>query len=165
MVHNPAANPDLVADCQALMNLRQKIGGGDALRWSYNRAIQEWEGVTVGGAPSRIRQLDLRKRRLTGAIPPEIAALDGLVLLNLQGNDFRGALPPQIGDLFRLSDLWLQDNRLSGQLPQALTDLPHLDVLRLEGNPIQGCIPPDLWLVPNNDMTLLNLPACPPDAP
>lgn len=162
VVHNPAANPDLVADCQALMTLSQKIGGSDVLKWSYNRAIQEWNGVTVGGAPPRVRQLDIRKRGLTGAIPPEIAALDGLVLLNLQSNEFSGALPPQLGDLFRLSDLWLQDNHFSGQLPQALTELPHLDVLRLEGNPIQGCIPPDLWLVPNNDMTLLNLPACPP---
>lgn len=163
VVHNPDANPDLVADCRALMSVRQKIGGGEVLRWSYNKAIQEWNGVTVGGAPSRVRQLDIRERGLTGAIPPEIGELEGLVLLNMMGNDLTGALPPELGALFRLSELWLQDNRLSGQLPQVLLDLPNLSVLRLAGNPIQGCIPPGLWLLPNQDMSMLNLPECSTD--
>ena len=161
VVHNPDANPDLVADCQALMRVRDKIGGSEVLRWNYNKSIYEWNGVTVGGAPSRIRQLDLRERDLTGAIPPEIAALDGLTYLNLRENDLTGAIPPELGGLFRLSELWLQDNHFTGKLPQALLDIPNLAVLRLAGNPIGGCIPPDLWLIDNQDLSFLNLPDCP----
>ena len=161
VVHNPDANPDLVADCQALMRLRDKIGGSEVLKWNYNRSIHEWNGVTVGGAPSRIRQLDIRERNLTGAIPPEIAALDGLVLINMSGNALTGALPPEIGNLFRLSELWLQDNHFTGQLPQTLLDIPNLSTMRLQGNPIGGCIPPALWHIPNQDLSFLNLPNCP----
>ena len=96
-VANPAANPGLVADCVALLTVKATLAGDAPLNWDPAIPITHWDGVTVDGAPSRVRQLSLPERGLTGHIPPKLADLSNLEVLRLDGNQLTGAIPPCAG--------------------------------------------------------------------
>ena len=59
VVPEPEANAGLVADCEVLLAARDTLAGGATLLWGQG-PISEWEGVTVGGDPPRVRELDLK---------------------------------------------------------------------------------------------------------
>ena len=48
-VPDPANNPGLVSDCEALLAGRDTLAGTATLDWSADVPIAQWEGVTVGG--------------------------------------------------------------------------------------------------------------------
>ena len=77
--------------------------------------------------------LDLSGLGLT-ALPPEIAALTALKVLELNNNQLT-ALAPEIGALTALKELYLANNQLTALPPEiaALTALQRLD---LDGNPL-----------------------------
>ena len=90
-VPEPESNPGLVRDCAVLLSVRDTLGGKAWLGgWSGSVPIVEWEGVTVSGAPARVQELSLRRKRLNGEIPSELAGLANLEALWLGGNQLTG---------------------------------------------------------------------------
>ena len=74
--------------------------------------LSAWHGVTLGGTPTRVTELDLSDNNLRGkdTMPAQLAELTGLTTLNLSGNaDLSERVP---AELTRLPDLAALD--LSG---------------------------------------------------
>ena len=94
-VPNPQANSGLVADCTALLLVRDTLAGSATLNWSTDRPIADWDGITIGGSPPRVIEVDLSERKLTGMIPPQLAELINLQVLDLLANQLSGPIPPQ----------------------------------------------------------------------
>ena len=140
-VSNPGANPGLVSDCEALLDLRYTLRGTASLNWSVDTAIAGWDGVTTGGTPSRITKLLLPAKSLTGSIPAGLWTLSALTHLDLSSNSLTGDIPAELGLLHNLQSL------------------------KLSGNSLTGCIPLALKDVAVNDLSSLNLLYCRPPAP
>ena len=56
---DPAANRELVKDCQALLAAKDTLRGTATLNWSTGTAMSSWTGVTTGGTPARVTGLSL----------------------------------------------------------------------------------------------------------
>ena len=184
-VPNPDVNEWLVEQCVDLIRVRKSLGGGEALNWSPERPMTEWDGVVLAGTPSLVRELDLGGRGLRGAlaqaIPLQTALrvlvlrdnrLDGpipdgslnqwdLEVIDLSNNQVTGPIPFRMGELDQLRILNLSSNQLSGDIPRDLADLPNLAEIALGGNQFTGCVPPGL---PLRDRDELDLPTCEPAA-
>ena len=183
-VTDAANNPGLVADCQALLSYRDTLAGTGTLDWSASTPIANWDGVTVGGTPQRVTELQLSFNQLTGTIPSSLGNLANLQELELWGNELTGSIPPELGDLANLQELdldlneltgWippelgnlanlrelrLWDNQLTGSIPPELSNLANLQYLSLWGNQLTGCIPAGLRDVAENDLDRLGLDFC-----
>ena len=155
-VADPDANPGLVADCAALLEVQQALAGGGALNWSVDRPMSEWNGLTLGGAPLRVQALALGERPLTptpslGALqrplPAALGKLTDLQALKLRGHRFTGPIPPELGQLTALRELDLSGNQLAETIPPALGRLTNLESLDLARNDLTGPISPDLGQV------------------
>ena len=72
-ITNPGVNRGLVHDCQALLAAKTTLAGTATLNWSASTAVTGWDGVTTGGTPARVTELELPGKSLTGAIPPSLA--------------------------------------------------------------------------------------------
>jgi CCR4-NOT transcription complex subunit 6 len=68
------------------------------------------------------------------SVPPEIAKLRHLELLDLSGNNLT-SIPPEVGMLTQLKELYLFDNHISS-LPPELGTLHQLQTIGIEGNPL-----------------------------
>lgn len=68
-------------------------------------------------------------------IPPEIARLRHLEVLDLSGNNLQ-TLPPEMGMLTKLKELYLFDNHIA-TIPPELGTLHQLQTLGIEGNPLE----------------------------
>ena len=98
---------------------------------------------------SYLRVLDLSRNRLTGKIPPELGQLSQLQLLDLGENQLTGEIPPELGRLSQLQRLELAENRLTGEIPPELGSLASLSRLQLPGNTLKGPIPTELGSLSN----------------
>ena len=86
-----ASNTDLVSDCEALLEARNKLeDGGARLNWWQGTPIADWEGITLRGTPARVAWVDLRAKGLSGTVPAELGQLSMLTYLNLRSNDLTG---------------------------------------------------------------------------
>ena len=168
VVPEPEANPGLVHDCEVLLSVRDRLAGGVELDWSDNTPIGEWEGITLGGEPSRVHRLILPgydqsgivRDRLMGTLPPELGGLAELSTLVLSLNYLNGSIPPELGRLMKLRGLDLGYNYLSGSIPPELDNLTNLRGLYLNGNRFTGCIPIALRSIESSDLRYLGLPNC-----
>lgn len=140
-VPEPAKNPGLVHDCEALLQIRDALAGSAELNWSGNTWIFEWDGVVVGGSPLRVQELRLPGRGLIGVIPPALGELSELRYLELDHNFLGGMIPPELGKLNRLEALDLSFNFFSGSIPQELSELADLRFLDFSVNYLHGDIP------------------------
>ena len=104
-------DPDLLADCEALLPTKDTLRGTAALNWNKGHPIDLWDGVTVEGTPRRVTKLELPSTSLTGSIPAGLAKLTGLEELRLSGNSLTGCIPPALRDVPTndLDDLGLPD--------------------------------------------------------
>ena len=143
-VTNAAHKPGLVSDCNTLLAARDALAGSGTLNWSARTPIADWDGVTVGGRPQRVTELDLYDSQLTGAMPTELGTLTNLQRLVLSQNRLTGPIPAWLGDLSNLQELSLWGNRLSGPIPASLSDLANLRFLILSGTQLTGEIPTEL---------------------
>ena len=157
-VRDPGGNPGLVRDCEALMQLRDRLSGSTRLNWETNRSIFSWEGVTVDtsalreessssdetASRLRVTRLSLRARGLRGIIPPEVAHLTELQVLDLSHNELPGPIPPELGNLENLTTLDLEYNGVWGPIPPESGNLRNLTMLNLWENRLSGSIPPEL---------------------
>ena len=160
-VANPNDNHGLVSDCNSLLGGLDRLRGSATLNWSTELPLQDWEGLTVGGSPRRVIELNLEESVLDGEVPTEVANLTKLRTLNLSGNRLTGEIPLVLARLSELETLLLSGNHLSGRIPHDLTRLDGLTELKLSGNPLTGCVPDGLLEIEDNDLdTLAHLPRC-----
>ncbi len=143
-VPDPDNNPGLVADCKVLLASRDELAGDGSLNWEAGLAMDQWDGITVSGAPSRVSSLGLSSKGLTGQIPPEVGQLSSLERLYLHRNQLTGPIPAELGDLSSLTDLFLYRNQLTGPIPAELGNLSSLNRLNLTNNRLTGPIPAEL---------------------
>ena len=135
-VPDPAANPALAEDCEALLAWRDTLAGTATLDWHAGIAMTSWEGVTVAGTPSRVTKLELANAGFTGDLSGLVGELEGLTELRLNGNALTGRIPSKVALLTRLTHVYLG------------------------GNALTGCVPPSLRAVANQDLATLGLPYC-----
>ncbi|MXX93207.1 MAG: hypothetical protein F4Y63_07135 [Chloroflexi bacterium] len=148
VITSPAANLGLVADCEALLAVKDALRGTASLNWSASLAISAWTGVTVGGEPRRVTALILDHSQLDGVIPAGLSRLNQLQELRLSSNRLTGSIPPALAHLRELTIFFAPSNQLSGALPAALGTLPKQRHLDLRDNRFAGSIPAawaDLW--------------------
>jgi hypothetical protein len=94
--------------------------------------------------------------RLTGGIPPGLAALTALEDLNLSHGNLTGPIPTALfARLTALTSLSLDHNQLSGTIPATLTALTAVTYFSLYCNRLSGTIPPGLTAL--TAVTLLGL--------
>ena len=154
VVPAPAQHPGLVADCEVLVGLRATLFGWAGTNWTANTPLGEWEGVVVGGAPARVRELVLTDGAIAtfdhgGRLPAGMAELAFLERLGLSKNGLTGPIPAAWGMLTRLRWLDLSGNRLTGAIPPELGHLRNLEVLRLYNNQLSGALPAELGQLRN----------------
>ena len=133
-------NSDLLADCDALLDSEDALGG--TLNWDVETPIADWDGVRVEGG--RVTRVVLIGMGLDGTIPAELAGLTALEYLQLNDNALTGGIPAELGSISSLVVLYLQDNMLSGGIPTELGDLSSLKRLYLMRNDLSGGIPTEL---------------------
>ena len=46
-ISDPTNNPGLVADCEALLGLKDELRGTASLNWSANLVMSGWDGITI----------------------------------------------------------------------------------------------------------------------
>jgi len=101
---DPTATRIPLVERDALIALYVSTGGDGWIRhdrWLGPAGTEcTWYGIVcgrtvVGGqlGPLSVTDIDLQSNRLTGTIPNELALLDQLVRLRLEGNDLRRSLP------------------------------------------------------------------------
>ena len=166
VVPAPAQHPGLVADCETLVTLRAELFGWAGTNWTTNTPLGEWEGVVVGGAPPRVRELVLGDGAIGtfdhgGRLPAAMAELAFLERLDLSGNGLTGSIPAAWGALAQLRWLDLRENKLTSAIPGELGQLGNLERLNLNHNHLSGTIPAALgqsgnlrWLyLADNDLS------------
>ena len=144
VILDPAAHPNLVADCAALMDARDALvgSGGTALNWAYDRRLIEWNGVSIRG--NRVYMLEIERRDLRGRIPAALGRLTALTWLQANRNQLTGSIPAELGSLSNLDYFNLANNRLTGSIPTQLGNLSNLERLDLANNQLDGSIPAQL---------------------
>ena len=148
-VPDPANNPGLVSDCEALLASRDTLAGDATLNWSAAVPMEDWDGITLGGTPQRVTQLRLSWSALTGTIPSELGSLTNLQWLRLSSNQLSGEIPVELGNLANLRLLNLHANPLTGEIPVELGNLTNLVWLDLSSNELTGTIPGELGSLTN----------------
>ena len=143
-VSNSGSNPDMVADCETLLGLRDALSGTTLLNWATDTPIEDWDGVTVSGSPKRVTEVALDESGLNGKVPGGLGKLTALTVLSLSGNSLRGSIPGELGSLSNLTELSIDNNQLTGSIPVELGDLANLETLSLNGNRLSGVIPTEL---------------------
>ena len=162
------AIPPELASLQELevLNLCENFywGDGERTEWIFPPEFGGLENLEVlnlarsglsGAIPPdvarlrRLRVLDLSEigtqteSTLTGEIPTGIGYLENLEVLNLGASGLSGSIPPALGGLTELKVLDLS-GRLTGRIPNELGELTNLEVLNLRYNSLTGEIPPAL---------------------
>ena len=143
-VSNSGSNPDMVADCETLLGLRDALSGTTLLNWTADTPIEDWDGVTVSGSPKRVTEVALDESGLNGEVPGGLGRLTALTVLSLSGNGLRGTVPAELGGLASLTELSIDNNQLTGSIPEDLGDLANLETLSLNDNMLSGAIPSEL---------------------
>jgi len=144
LVAGPAAA--LSPDGKALLSLLPGAAPSPVLpSWDPRAATPcSWQGVTCS-PQSRVVSLSLPNTFLNlSALPPPLAALSSLQLLNLSTCNISGAIPPSYASLSALRVLDLSSNALTGDIPGELGALSGLQFLLLNSNRLTGGIPRSL---------------------
>jgi hypothetical protein len=102
----------------------------------------QWLGVACDASNTRVVQLLLSGKSLTGAIPlGTLGNLTALRKISLRFNAISGAIPADVGRCAELRGMFLRGNRLAGCFPEGLFNLSLLRRLDLAGNRIAGGVP------------------------
>ncbi|KAJ6979334.1 hypothetical protein NC653_027478 [Populus alba x Populus x berolinensis] len=88
--------------------------------------------------------LDLTRNYVSGNIPEEWASMKHLTYLSLTSNRLSGNIPGYLGSFRSLTYLSLEANQFSGTIPSQLGDLVNLTDLILSSNQLEGTLPKTL---------------------
>ena len=138
------SNPDLTADCDAMLLMQHALDPTDTLNWSPSLSMNAWDGVTLEGTPLRVTRLELPQKGLEGRIAAELGNLTALRVLKLHSNDLQGPIPGELGNLTALEELFLSDNNLDGPVPPELGSLSSLSRLWIQRSGLSGQLPAEL---------------------
>ena len=119
-VTNPKTNTELVADCEALLGLRDTLQGTGKLNWTAGKPMSEWMGVTVSGTPQRVTSLNLADLGLDGELSGLLGNLTGLTTLDLSGNSLTGMLPSKLALLTSLTTVAISGTSFTGCAPASM---------------------------------------------
>lgn len=126
----------------ALAALYRSTGGDqwrDSSGWLGRPGTEcRWRGVVCDAQESAVTELRLSSNGLVGEIPPELADLSRLRVLDLRSNALEGTIPAELGRISGLEILDLAYNGLTGEIPRGLGRLGLLRVLSLEQNGLTG---------------------------
>eukprot|EP00521_Asterionellopsis_glacialis_P010921 CAMPEP_0195305488 /NCGR_PEP_ID=MMETSP0707-20130614/36357_1 /TAXON_ID=33640 /ORGANISM="Asterionellopsis glacialis, Strain CCMP134" /LENGTH=488 /DNA_ID=CAMNT_0040369627 /DNA_START=51 /DNA_END=1517 /DNA_ORIENTATION=- len=105
----------------------------------------EWKGIFCTSR-GQVYQISLENNGLTGALPPELAMLQQMEILDCTTNllYMEGPQLEPLAKLSNLKTLLLDDNYITTNhgLPDFLTSLSHLEKLRLSYNLLDGTLDP-----------------------
>eukprot|EP00884_Botryococcus_braunii_P010037 jgi/Botrbrau1/19034/Bobra.0100s0062.1 len=147
----PVAAPSeaTTADGPTLQKVRYWLGSPPFKGWvEGSDPCTGWQGV--GCKDGRVVSLSLDGLGLKGSLPPDVADLGYLQVLNLSSNSFTGALPDNWGypgALPNVTVLLLDSNQLQGDLPAGWANsgsLANLVLLNIANNNLSGHLP-DNW--------------------
>lgn len=99
---------------------------------------------SIGQLGVKLQTLLLQENLLFGPVPPNIANLSSLILLNLTSNLLNGTISEEISWSSKLQQLFLSHNLFTGSIPEALGQFPNLGLLDLSHNKFTGEIPASL---------------------
>lgn len=121
---------------------------------------------SVWSALASLAEVDLKRNRLSGVLPPAISGLaPNLTKLTVANNQLSGSIP-SFSDFQRLQELDLENNNFSGPLPPQAP--PSLRLLKIRNNArLCGGIPPSYpnSLNVDHDPAALNSPCLPNSLP
>ena len=122
--------------------------------WLSTNTPCAWYGVTC--TAGHVTALVMHENNLLGPLPPELAKLSHLEILDLSFNLLvSGSIPYELSQLKELHTLDLSFNFLHGEIPYQLGRLSKLRILNLRDNQLEGSIPPELGLL--TELRTLNL--------
>jgi uncharacterized repeat protein (TIGR01451 family) len=141
--------------CEALVALYNNTDGE---KWS-DSATNNWMSTTISPcnwagitcANKQVTEIVRSNQNLTGSLP-DLSALTGLQVIDLDGNNLTGEIPT-LTQLTALQKIELSNNQLTGSIPD-LTALNNLQELDLHSNQLTGDFP-DLTGLSN--LKILNL--------
>jgi hypothetical protein len=105
--------------------------------------VTNWVGV-AGCSNGMVTQLSLRYCGLDGTLPSTWGALpgmEGLVHLELWGNQLKGPLPAAWAGLKSLQVFYADHNQLTGPLPESWANMPKLAQVHAYGSQLTGTLP------------------------
>ncbi|CAN4098744.1 unnamed protein product [Withania somnifera] len=145
-------------DKLALLDLKSKVTEdpqGLMDSWNATLNVRQWPGITCDNKHQRVMALDLKVRRLAGAVSPRIGNLSFLRILDISDNSFHGVIPPEFGQLIRLQTMNLSFNFLGGEIPFTLSLCVNVVNLVLDHNILEGHIPTELGSLTKLEMLYL----------
>ncbi|KAF8020615.1 hypothetical protein BT93_G1146 [Corymbia citriodora subsp. variegata] len=116
---------------------------GDALQvphtvgFTTKRRFDSYEGYAL----LAMAGFDFSCNQFIGEIPPEIAILQDMLVLNLSYNKLTGRIPMSLSNLTKIESIDLSYNNLIGSIPEELTQLNSLEVFNVSYNDLSGAIP------------------------
>ena len=123
------------SDTEALVALYNAAGGENwrnNTNWMSSEPLHKWYGLSSKASRSGlIHTLSLKGNNLRGELPPELASLKGLRILNLAENDLSGDIPAELGSLRGLWTLYLGGNQFTGCIPAVWKSTRENDFHRL----------------------------------
>ncbi|KAK3431115.1 hypothetical protein EUGRSUZ_E02843 [Eucalyptus grandis] len=97
----------------------------------------------------------LKFHSLPGILPPELAKLPYLRVIDFAYNCLSGEIPDELGSM-QLTSISLLVNRLSGAIPTSLANITSLTYLNLEANQFSGPVPQELGSLINLQNLILS---------
>lgn len=95
----------------------------------------KWEGVTCRNG--QVSELSLPYSKITGVLPPQIANLKKLRVLDLLGNSLMGVIRREV---IQFQQIDLSNIRLCGKIPRRIGYLPLLKIWDLSRNSLCGSV-------------------------
>ncbi len=173
-VDDPESQPGLVADCTALVAIRNhfmsnpanagvywntpwdKTRGRYGINGRFRVSTLDLHGLTgeipaeLLGKFTNLRGLTLSSSQLTGELAELLGKFTNLRGLTLSGSQLTGEIPAELlGKLTNLESLTLSGSQLTGEIPAELGKLTNLRGLALSGSQITGEIPAELGKLTN----------------
>ncbi|WWC70749.1 uncharacterized protein I206_104700 [Kwoniella pini CBS 10737] len=134
---------DHQSDCSNLAKFYKSFEQSwiDDKGWSNDEILDccQWSGVTCGSITKRVMGLNLRNNGLKGDLDNSLFDINGLMRIDLSGNDFK-EVPDKFDGFTKLTHLNISNSNIIGRFPSSLRISPNLVNLDLSNNKLNGFI-------------------------